>query len=79
MANKSKPDGGAGEGVHSRYADKITVFQGQEPPRLPSQGSKPLPDPEAQGAHTRIRWDANNQRVYQGWWLQYGLVFVVIF
>lgn len=46
---------------HSRYADGTLVTKEQRPPRL--GGAKP--DPEAQGAHSQLRWDNYNQKVYQ--------------
>lgn len=50
--------------IHSRYADGTPAFQGQEPARLPGD-SRPLPDPEASGAHSQLRWDRFNNRIYQ--------------
>jgi len=47
--------------VHSRYADGTPVYEDEVPQRLP-----PGPDPAAEGAHTRLRWDTINKRVYQG-------------
>lgn len=54
---------------HSIYDDGHLVPEHGEPPRLPEG-----PDPRAEGAHTRLRWDAQtparsgqgNGRVYQG-------------
>lgn len=54
---------------HSIYDDGHLVPARGEPPRLPEG-----PDPRAEGAHTRLRWDAQtlsrsgpgNGRVYQG-------------
>lgn len=54
--------GDAAKGVHSRYGDKTPVYKGHEPPRL----GEAKPDPQAEGAHTLLRWDNVNQRVYQG-------------
>ncbi|NCR26919.1 MAG: hypothetical protein GPJ15_09745 [Microcystis aeruginosa G11-06] len=54
--------GDAAKGVHSRYKDGTPVYKGEEPPRL----GEAKPDPQAQGAHTLLRWDNINQRVYQG-------------
>ena len=45
---------------HSIYADGTLVVKGQQPPRLPR-----TPDPAATGAHSRIRYDTVNQRIYQ--------------
>lgn len=52
--------GGGGPRVRSIYADGTRVLQGQQPPRL-SVG----PDPTATGAHTKVRFDTVNNRVYQ--------------
>jgi RHS repeat-associated protein len=52
--------GGAGRPVHSRYADKTVVYEGQQPRRISG------PDPAAEGAHTVLRIDTVNKRVYQG-------------
>ncbi|MDQ1723880.1 MAG: hypothetical protein QOG52_908, partial [Frankiaceae bacterium] len=46
--------------IHSRYPDGTPVYKGEQPPRLPTG-----PDPAATGAHSRIRWDETNNRVYQ--------------
>ena len=54
-------DGGQDTGVHSVYGDGTPVYEGQEPPRL----GEAKPDPDAMGPHSRLRWDVNNQRVYQ--------------
>ena len=54
--------GDAAKGVHSRYRDGTPVYKGHEPPRL----GEAKPDPQAEGAHTLLRWDNVNQRVYQG-------------
>jgi hypothetical protein len=46
--------------VHARYADGLPVFDGDEPPRISG------PDPLAAGrAHSVIRWDWVNGRIYQ--------------
>lgn len=46
--------------VHSRYADGVAVFEGQQPPRITG------PDPSAVGVlHSVIRWDHANGRVFQ--------------
>jgi hypothetical protein len=50
--------------IHSRYADGTPVFEEQEPNRLPS-GNKPLPDINANGSHSQLRWDIINNRIYQ--------------
>ena len=50
--------------IHSQYADGTPVYRGQQPPKLPG-GSRPLPDPEAVGAHTRLQWDLFNNRIYK--------------
>ncbi|WP_437586874.1 DUF6531 domain-containing protein [Sorangium sp. So ce1000] len=47
--------------VHSRYADGTLVMKGEQPPRL----GEARPDPNAQGAHSQLRWDGINNRVYQ--------------
>jgi hypothetical protein len=47
--------------IHSRYADGTPVYKSQKPPRF----GEPKPDPEAQGSHSRLRWDNYNQRIYQ--------------
>jgi hypothetical protein len=52
---------GARRVPHSRYADDLLVFKDQRPPRL-----VPGPDPAATSAHTRLRWDEANGRIYQG-------------
>lgn len=52
---------GAENPAHSAYEDGTIVFKKQKPPRL-----SPGPDPDASGAHTRLRWDHVNNRVYQG-------------
>jgi hypothetical protein len=46
---------------HSQYADGTLVTKKQRPPRL----GDPKPDPQAQGAHSQLRWDSHHQRVYQ--------------
>ncbi|XXX75807.1 hypothetical protein WMF30_49975 [Sorangium sp. So ce134] len=51
--------GGGGLRFHSRYADGTPVMAGQQPPRLSG------PAPNAQGAHSAVRWDSVNNRVYQ--------------
>ncbi|XYH97339.1 DUF6531 domain-containing protein [Sorangium sp. So ce1128] len=47
--------------AHSRYADGTLVMKGEQPPRLGAA----RPDPSAQGAHSQLRWDDKNNRVYQ--------------
>jgi RHS repeat-associated protein len=54
--------GGSGRPVHSKYADETPVYRGEQPPRL----GEARPDPRAEGAHTRLRIDTVNNRVYQG-------------
>lgn len=47
--------------VHSVYADGTIVYDKQEPPKIAG------PDPATLGtAHTVLRWDFVNGRVYQG-------------
>lgn len=61
--------GGRGPRYHSVYDDDHLVPEGAQPDRLPTG-----PDPEAAGAHTRLRWDEGSPsrggegsgRVYQG-------------
>ncbi|MBP0021156.1 MAG: hypothetical protein J7647_26840 [Cyanobacteria bacterium SBLK] len=50
--------------IYSQYADGTPVYRNQRPPRLPAT-SRPSPDPEASGAHMRLRWDEYNKRIYQ--------------
>lgn len=50
-----------GEAVHFVYADGTKVMRGQQPPRLGTA----KPEPEATGAHSQLRWDTTNNRVYQ--------------
>ena len=45
--------------VHSRYADGTPVFRRQKPPRISA------PDPAAIAPHSVLRWDSNNNRIYQ--------------
>jgi hypothetical protein len=45
--------------VHSYYADGTLVYEGSQPSRIAG------PDPAAEGPHSVIRWDTNNNRVYQ--------------
>jgi len=46
--------------IHSRYADGTPVFENSQPRRIGG------PDPQCAGrAHSVIRWDAMNGRVYQ--------------
>jgi hypothetical protein len=46
--------------AHSRYADGTTVLDGQQPLRITG------PNPSASGcAHSVLRWDTINCRVYQ--------------
>ncbi len=45
--------------IHSQYADGTLVAKGQQPRRISS------PDSSALGAHSVLRWDTINQRVYQ--------------
>jgi hypothetical protein len=60
----------AGQPIRSRYADNTPVFEGQQPARLPAYSSSF--DPAAQGqAHTVLRWDRVNGRVYQA--REYGV------
>ncbi len=47
--------------IHSRYADGTPTYTNQIPVRL----GEPRPALDAQGAHSRLRWDSYNQRVYQ--------------
>ncbi|HBL15074.1 MAG TPA: hypothetical protein DD379_27515 [Cyanobacteria bacterium UBA11162] len=47
--------------MHSRYADGTPVLKHQRPPRF----GEPKPDPNAVGAHSRLRWDTHNKRIYQ--------------
>jgi hypothetical protein len=55
--------GNAGERpIHSMYPDGMLVFEGEQPVRL----GEPKPTDGAVGAHTQLRWDTKNQRVYQG-------------
>jgi len=51
----------ANKDIHSKYSDGTPVYEGEQPDRL-----VPGPDPNAKGAHTRLRWDPKNNRVYQG-------------
>jgi RHS repeat-associated protein len=51
----------ASKSIHSKYADGTTVYKGEQPSRL----GAPKPDPSAEGAHSRLRWDTINNRVYQ--------------
>ena len=44
----------------SRYADGTLVVGRQQPARISG------PDPNAAGPHTVLRWDQNNNRIYQG-------------
>jgi hypothetical protein len=50
--------------IYSQYADGTPVYKNQRPDRLPAT-SRPLPDPEALGEHSRLRWDEHNQKIYQ--------------
>jgi len=52
--------GGGDRPIHSRYSDGTPVYKDERPSRL-SQG----PDPDATGAHSRLRHDEANDRVYQ--------------
>jgi hypothetical protein len=57
------PGEGGGGKVHSVYADGVKVMEGQQPPRL----GEAVADPAAGGtAHTQLRMDNVNGRVYQG-------------
>ena len=47
--------------IHSRYADGTPVYEGHVPARLGTA----VPSPDAVGAHSQLRWDTHNQRVYQ--------------
>jgi hypothetical protein len=49
----------SGPRIRSRYADNTSVYEGQQPPRI--KGS----DPAAQGAHSVLRHDTVNNRIYQ--------------
>jgi hypothetical protein len=53
---KSKP---SGPQIRSKYADHTPVYQGQQPARIKG------PDPAAQGAHSVLRHDTVNNRLYQ--------------
>jgi hypothetical protein len=51
-----------GDNFHSVYSDGTLVVNGQQPQRL----GEAIADPEANGsAHTQLRWDVNNSRIYQ--------------
>lgn len=50
--------------IHSFYADGTIVFEQQEPKRLP-RSNRPLPDSNAIGPHSQLRWDIINHRIYQ--------------
>lgn len=45
--------------IHSHYADGTLVYQGQQPRRISG------PEPTAQGAHSVLRWDTVNNKLYQ--------------
>jgi hypothetical protein len=47
------------EPFHSRYADGTLVREGHEPDRIHG------PHPDAEGAHSVLRWDDENGRIYQ--------------
>ena len=51
----------AGARYHSIYSDGTLVIRGQQPPRLGTAS----PDPLATGAHSRVRYDTVNGRIYQ--------------
>jgi hypothetical protein len=53
------------ENIHSMYEDGTPVLEGEEPSRLPSKGYAPKEDENALGAHSRLRWDEKNKRIYQ--------------
>lgn len=63
IAGLSIPGKGKGgeRPIHSVYPEGMLVFEGEQPPRL----GEPKATEGAVGAHTQLRWDTKNQRVYQ--------------
>jgi hypothetical protein len=53
---------GSGPKFHSVYEDGVRVLEGRQPARFGSLSG----DPGAVGAHTRLRWDMDNGRIYAG-------------
>ena len=45
--------------IHSKYADGTIVYKSQKPSRIYG------PDPNAIAAHSVLRWDTINNRIYQ--------------
>lgn len=61
----SSEAGVIGRHYHSVYSDGLLVFEGQQPARIGTMtGFGHIQ--EAQGPYTVLRWDAVNNRVYQG-------------
>src|SRR5262249_42880623 len=53
------PPGKPDKDIHSRYPDGTPVFEGEQPPKIKG------PDPNAEGPHTVLQFDENNNRVYK--------------